>query len=102
MFGLIWWYVGPLTLLPLILTGEIDWRITAASALLPSLLGQLIYGNCTASLFYLLERAYTGKQLLDSRMTARELRRVRPVGTPAPALWFFAMGMGVMIPLLLA
>jgi len=102
VFGLIWWYVGPLTLLPLILTGEIDWRITAASALLPSLLGHLIYGNCTASLFYILERAYTRKQMLDSRMTARELRRVRPVGTPAPALWFFAMGMGVMIPLLLA
>jgi len=41
VFGLIWWYVGPLTLLPLLLTGEIDWRISAASALLPSLLGHL-------------------------------------------------------------
>jgi hypothetical protein len=101
VFGLIWWYVGPLTLLPLILTGEIDWRITAASALLPSLLGHLIYGACTASLFYILERAHTRKQMFDSRMSARELRRLRPVGTPAPALWFFAMGMGVMLPLLL-
>jgi hypothetical protein len=102
VFGLIWWYVGPLTLLPLILTGEIDWRITAASALLPSLLGHLIYGACTASLFYILERAYTRKQMLDSRMSASKLRRLRPAGTPAPALWLFAMGMGVMIPLLLA
>jgi hypothetical protein len=102
VFGLIWWYVGPLTLLPLVLTGEIDWRITAASALLPSLLGHLIYGACTASLFYILERAYTRKQMLDSRMSASQLRRLRPAGTPAPALWFFAMGMGVMIPLLLA
>lgn len=102
VFGLIWWYVGPLTLLPLLLTGEIDWRISAASALLPSLLGHLIYGACTASLFYVLEQAYTNKHRLDPRMTARELRRLRPVGTPAPALWFFAMGMGVVIPLLLA
>ena len=102
VFGLIWWYVGPLTLLPLILTGEIDWRISAASALLPSLLGHLIYGACTASLFYILERSYTSKHMLDPRMNARELRRLRPVGTPAPALWFFAMGMGVVIPLLLA
>ena len=102
VFGLIWWYVGPLTLLPLILTGEIDWRISAASALLPSLLGHLIYGACTASLFYIFERAYTNKHRLDPRMSARELRRLRPVGTPAPALWFFAMGMGVVIPLLLA
>jgi hypothetical protein len=102
VFGLIWWYVGPLTLLPLLLTGEIDWRISAASALFPSLLGHLIYGACTASLFYVFERAYTGKRRLDPRMTAREFRRLRPVGTPAPALWFFAMGMGVVIPLLLA
>jgi hypothetical protein len=102
VFGLIWWYVGPLTLLPLILTGEIDWRITAASALLPSLLGHLIYGACTGSLFYIFERSYTNKHRLDPRMIARELRRLRPVGTPAPALWFFAMGMGVVIPLLLA
>jgi hypothetical protein len=102
VFGLIWWYVGPLTLLPLILSGEIDWRISAASALLPSLLGHLIYGACTGSLFYLLERSYINKQMLDPRMSARELRRLRPVGTPAPALWFFAMGLGVIIPLLLA
>jgi hypothetical protein len=102
VFGLIWWYVGPLTLLPLLLTGEIDWRISAASALLPSLLGHLIYGACTASLFYVLEQAYTNKHRLDPRMTAREFRRLRPVGTPAPALWFFAMGMGVVLPLLLA
>ena len=102
VFGLIWWYVGPLTLLPLLFTGEIDWRISTVSTLLPSLLGHLIYGACTASLFYVFERAYTNKHRLDPRMTAREFRRLRPVGTPAPALWFFAMGMGVVIPLLLA
>src|ERR1700722_18892227 len=102
VFGLIWWYAGPLTLLPLILTGEIDWRVTAASALLPSLLAHLIYGACTGFLFYVFERTYTSKQMLDPRMVARELRRRRPIGTPSPALWFFALGMGVVIPLLLA
>jgi hypothetical protein len=102
VFGLIWWYAGPLTLLPLILTGEIDWRVTAVSALLPSLLGHLIYGACTGLLFYVFERIYTNKQMLAPRMIARELRRRRPIGTPAPALWFFALGMGVVIPLLLA
>ena len=101
VFGLIWWYAGPLTLLPLLLTGEIDWRINAVSALLPSLLGHLIYGACTAALFYGLERAYKNKQMLDPRTAARELRRLRPIGTPAPALWFLAMSMGTIIPLLL-
>jgi hypothetical protein len=69
--------------------------------LLPSLLGHLIYGACTGSLFYIFERSYSNKHRIDPRMIARELRRLRPVGTPAPALWFFAMGMGVVIPLLL-
>src|SRR5271170_1267195 len=102
MFGLIWWYIGPRTLLPLILTGEIDWRITAVSTLLPSLLGHLIYGACTASVFYIFEHNDANKRVLDSRMAARELRRLRPVGTPAPAVWFLAMALGIIIPLLLS
>jgi hypothetical protein len=102
MFGLIWWYIGPLTLLPLILTGEVDWRITAVSMLLPSLLGHLIYGACTASVFYIFEHNAANKQVFDSRMAARELRRLRPVGTPAPAVWFLAMALGIIIPLLLS
>ena len=51
LFGLIWWYLGPLTLLPMLLAGQIDWRPEAASSLLPLLPGHLIYGATTAFVF---------------------------------------------------
>jgi hypothetical protein len=87
--------------LPLLLTGEIDWRTSAASALLPSLMAHLIYGATTPIAFLLLETRYTHRLLLNPRTAAHELRRVRPLGTPAPALWFFALGLGVLLPILL-
>jgi hypothetical protein len=101
LFGLIWWYLGPLTLLPRLLKGVIDWRMGAISALLPLLPGHLIYGATTAFVFLLFERRFTRWLLLDPRQAAREQRRVRPVGTPAPAVWLFALGLGVLLPILL-
>src|SRR5713226_388970 len=101
LFGLIWWYLGPMTLLPLLLTGVCDWSTDAASTLLPSLLGHLIYGAVTALMFFLFDRRYTRSLLLDPRTSARELRRLRPRESPAPALWLFALSLGVLLPILL-
>lgn len=101
LYGLIWWFIGPMTLLPILSGTAFTWTTEAANSLLPSLIGHLIYGGVTAFIFLLQERRYTRWLLLDPRLAAREARRRRAVGTPAPGLWLFALGLGVLLPILL-
>ncbi|MFJ7075669.1 hypothetical protein [Streptomyces sp. NPDC098781] len=55
-YGVLWWFLGPLTLLPLLLGRPVAWDVATAQALIPSLLGHLAYGAVTAAVLALLLR----------------------------------------------
>jgi len=45
LYGAIWWILGPLTLMPLLMGMGVSWTIAAATQAAPSLMGHLIYGG---------------------------------------------------------
>ncbi len=47
-YGILWWFLGPLTLMPLLLGERLIWDIHAVQAVFPSLVGHLWYGISTA------------------------------------------------------
>ncbi|MEJ8670937.1 hypothetical protein WKI71_28735 [Streptomyces sp. MS1.AVA.1] len=53
---MLWWFLGPLTLLPFLLGRSVAWDVASAQALIPSLLGHLAYGAATAAVLALLVR----------------------------------------------
>lgn len=52
-YGMLWWVLGPLTLMPYLLGMGlgVNWNLTAASSALPSLMGHVIYGVVAGFVF---------------------------------------------------
>jgi hypothetical protein len=59
-YGILWWFLGPLTLLP-ILRGDLpDWSYQQGGALFGSLVGHVIYGLLLGLVYAALDRLWVG------------------------------------------
>jgi uncharacterized membrane protein YagU involved in acid resistance len=56
-YGMFWWYLGALTLQPLLLGEEVGWTAAGARAAFPSLVGHLLYGATAGLVLALLRHA---------------------------------------------
>jgi len=58
-YGLAWWLLGPLTLMPLFMGMGIgvNWTGAAMTAAMPSLVGHLVYGGILGAVYAWLERS---------------------------------------------
>lgn len=81
VYGSFFWFLGPLTLQPLIL-GEVPaWDVGAAQAGFPSLLGHVVWGVVTA-LALLATRAQMASRAASARATADALPASLPPRSP--------------------
>lgn len=99
-YGFIWWVLGPLTLLPILLGNQFAWSGVAVADTLPLLFGHLAYGSLTGVAFSHLERRQRRWTKLNPRIAERERRRRRPIGTAAPAVVLVVVGLIVLFALL--
>ena len=53
-YGTVWWLLGPLTLMPFFLGMGfgVNWNLEAATKMLPSLMGHVIFGGLLGAVFY--------------------------------------------------
>lgn len=87
-YGVLWWVLGPLTLLPILLGAPPRWNIATAMATVPSLIGHILYGVGLAWVFFAMEARYNPWWLPRRQTEAeRSQRRREQLFTASPAVW---------------
>lgn len=58
LYGSLWWFLGPLTLMPLFMGMGlgVNWNLAAAGNMLPSLMGHMLFGVVLGFTFHWLSR----------------------------------------------
>ena len=101
-YGFLWWILGPLTLMPILLGRPPLWTVEAAAALFPSLIGHFAYGAGLGVVFHLLEASQNPWWIPRSRAEATRVgHRKQQLLTSAPALWTLVVVIALVLPVLL-
>ena len=82
-YGAFWWFLGPLTLVPITRGEPVSWDLPAAQAQVPSLIGHLIYGAATALTLVALR---AGRGVSRCAVTPRVLTRGAIAGVAVSAV----------------
>ena len=101
-YGVLWWLLGPLTLLPVFLGDGPQWTVDAARDAYPVLIGHLAYGAMLGAAFYRLESRHDPWWVTRSEAeAARAERASRQLLSSAPGLWALSILIALTIPVLL-
>jgi uncharacterized membrane protein YagU involved in acid resistance len=101
-YGVFWWVLGGITLLPVWLGGEPAWTATAAAGAFPSLVGHLAYGAALGVAFHLLEARSTPWWVSRTQLqAARIAHRREQLRSAAPAVWALVVVIALVIPIVL-
>ncbi|MFQ5913244.1 MAG: hypothetical protein ACE5JS_08685 [Nitrospinota bacterium] len=66
VYGFLWWFLGPLTLMPIGLGMAPQWTASAVAATIPSLLWHVVFGGVTA-IAYLALAGEGGRRLVSAK-----------------------------------
>ena len=75
LYGAVWWLLGPLTLMPLMMGMGLgaNWNVAAAAGMLPSLVGHVVFGVILGFAYDLVQRRLTdGRRGPDRAPTEAE------------------------------
>jgi len=102
-YGVFWWILGPLTLLPILLGTSPRWSVGVVASVFPRLIGHIAYGAGLGIVFYLLERRHRPWWVPHAEIRAvRAAARREQLLTSSPALWTLMAVLTLTLPVLLA
>src|SRR5262249_34507963 len=101
-YGLFWWFLGPLTLLPILLGAPPSWTAGTAMGLFASLVGHTLYGAGLGVAYFIMESRYKHWWIGQNEAADARARVRAPLAPSAPSWWPLALPVALPAPATLA